>query len=568
MPSKLLPKSIWKVAVGAAKKPRRLHLVADKDGLFSCPVKSCDSNFYETQRGCRKHVFNRHGWYYYFETKPNVEEVLPQAKTTRRELKKSNRSKTTEMPMFNRDCAFDKSFKVWLCSPGGGSKGYTQASQISCRVLKFLKFCCQDCCPTWEIPNTVVDYCLGSITSISDFVDYLKDTWKVGFAGMIGYMNSISHVLDYRRMDKRETSQLFIASEIYIDRVKKTFAKKMRSEWNILLSVEYLSKINCWATLEDMQQVIPFHADKFTQVILNASSANNVIVPAHDLSFCTSYIIAILFIMVKASRPMTFQYLTVSMFQSIGGDGMIDQTTFKTQSKYGFDTVIFSTDVQDIINGYITCIRKRLNPKCDYILISRNGNQLTRLSDVFGRIVFQAIGKYINPTRYRQIIETESAERLSVDDQNVLSEDQKHTSLVARVHYQKLKSRNVAEKGIEAMDKLRDETISKLTIQTIKNSLQSKATETPDFQIASTSATKGNKENDSIDEQVESFVNDNQGKRQKKVPFSSIEDKFLKAGIKKHGTSWKAILTDQEFKFHPSRKTATLCQRARRCQYT
>ena len=565
MRSKLLPKSVWKDALGASKKPRRLHLLADDDGLFSCPVNICDSGLYETQRGCRKHVHNRHGWYYYFDVKPNVEHVLPQTTITKKAVKKSKRSNTKDMPMFNKDCLFDKTFKNWLCSPGGGSKGYVQASQVSCRLLKFLKFCCADCCPTWEIPNAVVDYCLGSIASISDFIDYLKDTWKVGYAGMIGYMNSISHALDFRRMDTGESSQLFIASEIYTERVKKTFSKKMRSEWNVLLSVEYLSKIDSWATLEDMQQVLPFNADKFTQVLLNASSGDNVIVPAHDLSFCTSYIISVLFIMVKASRPMTFQYLTVTMFNSIGKDGMIDQTNFKTQNKYGFDTIIFPSNVQVIVKGYITCIRKRLNPICDYLLISRNGTQLTRLSDIFGRAVFQAIGKYINPTRYRQIIETESAEILSIDEQKILSEDQKHTSLVAKVHYQKLRSRDVAEKGRNVMDKLRDGTKSQQTISSIENALITKQTDEPDFQIASTSF-KNNKENDSDDEKTDTIIKPKE-KRQKKVAFSSIEDTFLKSGLAKHGSSWKSILTDPEFKFHPTRKTATLFRRAKLCKF-
>ena len=52
-------------------------------------------------------------------------------------------------------------------------------------------------------------------------------------------------------------------------------------------------------------------------------------------------------------------------------------------------------------------------------------------------LVHQAIGKYIHPTRYSQIIETASAERLSRQDQDTISEDQKHSSTVAKVFYKK-----------------------------------------------------------------------------------------------------------------------------------
>ena len=66
----------------------------------------------------------------------------------------------------------------------------------------------------------------------------------------------------------------------------------------------------------------------------------------------------------------------------------------------------------------------------------------------------QAIGKYVNPTRYRQIIETESSDLLSVEEQGVISLDQKHTSNVAKVHYQKKRSRSVAQKAMNCTEKL------------------------------------------------------------------------------------------------------------------
>ena len=54
----------------------------------------------------------------------------------------------------------------------------------------------------------------------------------------------------------------------------------------------------------------------------------------------------------------------------------------------------------------------------------QKGYQLSRLSDVMGKLVFDSIGKYIHPTRYRQIIETESCETLDTTEQEWISEDQ------------------------------------------------------------------------------------------------------------------------------------------------
>ena len=63
------------------------------------------------------------------------------------------------------------------------------------------------------------------------------------------------------------------------------------------------------------------------------------------------------------------------------------------------------------------------------------------------KLVYQAIGKYIHPTRYRQIVETESAKKLCLEDQEYICLDQKHSSQVARIYYQKNTSRSVAVDG-------------------------------------------------------------------------------------------------------------------------
>ena len=77
-------------------------------------------------------------------------------------------------------------------------------------------------------------------------------------------------------------------------------------------------------------------------------------------------------------------------------------------------------------------------------------NQLT----IFRRIVYEAVGKYINPTRYCQIIKTESIEKTDTSEEVNLLENQKHTSPFDKIHYQKCKSEDKRKK--KTMDKLRD----------------------------------------------------------------------------------------------------------------
>ena len=80
------------------------------------------------------------------------------------------------------------------------------------------------------------------------------------------------------------------------------------------------------------------------------------------------------------------------------------------------------------------------------------------------KLVFDATGKYVHPTRYRQFVETASSRQLSSIAQSTISEDRKHSSVVARVPYQKQRSREVASKAHEYLERLHGEKGSELEI--------------------------------------------------------------------------------------------------------
>ena len=117
-------------------------------------------------------------------------------------------------------------------------------------------------------------------------------------------------------------------------------------------------------------------------------------------------------------------------------------------------SLILTDARMQVLHNYISIVRPLLNPRCDYVLIMRNGGQHSELGDVMSKLVFDAIGKYIYPTRYRQIVETQSLNQLTSTEQKIFSEDQKHSSAVAKIHYQKQWSREVAVKGHECLLKV------------------------------------------------------------------------------------------------------------------
>ena len=81
-------------------------------------------------------------------------------------------------------------------------------------------------------------------------------------------------------------------------------------------------------------------------------------------------------------------------------------------------------------------IRPRLNPACNYLLTE---------------------------------LETEGIEKLNTSEQENLSQDQKHTSAVAKIHYQKRKSEDMVTKAKKIIDKLRDKNESSLVINLINS---------------------------------------------------------------------------------------------------
>ena len=146
---------------------------------------------------------------------------------------------------------------------------------------------------------------------------------------------------------------------------------------------------------------------------------------------------------------MTYQYLTVDMCEKAKSNGgFVDQTTFKTTKTYGFDSFILDVKSIALIDEYIKYIRPLLNPLCDFLLVNRNGLQFSKLTDLMSKLVYDAIGKYIQPTCYRQIIETASSHKLSPHEQFWLSEDQNTVQL-----WQEFITKRYAQEMLPAKDK-------------------------------------------------------------------------------------------------------------------
>ena len=541
---------------GVSPKPKRLHLEKDEtDRLYHCPIQECDHDGFQSQRGCRKHVNTKHGWFYFFDQKPEQEGLVASAKEDADDDKSSKIAIQTGriLPSFPASSQIGESFTKWLSGSGGGCKKDRVAQQIVKRCFKFLKFCCED---EEELSFEVLDFSLCSHSLLFKFIDYLQDECKLGHGGRLGYIDAISDLIDFRKINGASDKVLrnLSSTELYLKRARKTVAKMMRLQWTQDLDIETLDARGHWTTMEELLEVVTFHLPRYENTVKTCKTIPGQVNPS-DLTFATKFVAVYLFIKVKGSRPMTYQYLTVGMVRTAKENGgFIDQNHFKTASKYGFDSLILTDASMKVLESYINFVRPLLKPQCQFVLVTRNGGQHSKLGDVMSKLVFDAIGKYIHPTRYRQIVETQSLDKLTSKEQRILSEDQKHSSAVAKVHYQKQRSREVAVKAHECLQKLQGSKGSE-----VDEDVHARI----DGSTSSSTLSVETIENASVSPPRKGFVLRSQRKLHRVMKFTSDEDDFLQKGINRHGYGqWTAILRDSDFKFQEGRTADSQKKRA------
>ena len=115
----------WQAMDGAAQGKRRLHIRNNDKGTFTCPVKLCLHADFRSNRGLRKHIDNKHPWFYYFEEQPEIkreeiELIQPAIKT----------ASTLNIPSFSIDEGRGNDFLTWLETTCGGGKSYREEKQI------------------------------------------------------------------------------------------------------------------------------------------------------------------------------------------------------------------------------------------------------------------------------------------------------------------------------------------------------------------------------------------------------------------------------------------------------
>ena len=76
----------------------------------------------------------------------------------------------------------------------------------------------------------------------------------------------------------------------------------MRANWTTELDIETLESRRSWATLPEVQSIIPFHRERYESVLENCMACRSSVSPA-DVTFATRFVAAYLFLKVKGFSP-------------------------------------------------------------------------------------------------------------------------------------------------------------------------------------------------------------------------------------------------------------------------
>lgn len=585
----------WSSLDGARKKKRKLSFEADEDDLFVCPISNCLHAGYKSKRGLRKHIINQHEWYLFFDNQPKVSREEAQ----RRPVTK-NKPSTHKQPAYSIDTGFGLDLVVWLQTPCGGGKSARDAKQIARRGMKFLLFCVGDSEDGMSAPENYVDCCIGNATMLMKFLQYIMEEWRLKSAGAISYLQAISDLCDFRKWHgvTDSTLRLFAVTEVYLRRSKSTLYRKRNLEYSRDLSLESLIAQKSWATMKELEQVLPYHSDKYKNIFQRAGENDGETLTVSDLAFATRFIITFLLLRVKCTRPMSLQYLTVDMIEAAKqNDGFVDQTKFKTSNQFLFDTLKFTKDALDFVVMYMERIRPLCTPKCDYVILNSNGTQYTSFCNAMSILTHEAIGKHITPTRYRAIVETESVERLDKEKQAIISQDQKHSSAIARRCYQKKLSRQIAVDGAKVMkelagdnrehhtellvNSLRDAESGPSVVEEIEKAkstidecieigdIPNVVNETINLDDIPSSSTSTQVPDDTpnliVNDDIQVKKEEMEHGKKSFLLFTKTEDEYLRSGYAKHKKSkkkWSDILNDEDYKFQDGRNRDSLRMRA------
>ena len=173
--------------------------------------------------------------------------------------------------------------------------------------MKFLMASVGDSEVEQRVSEEFIDCCLGSPSIVINFFKISTEVWKISSSAALNYMKSVSDLMDWRKSNGVSDNVLrsFAVSEVYIRRGKDNLSKKKKLEYSRNLDLEQLISRDSWATVEEMEEVIPYHTPRY-KYVLDLCKEGTSSPGVSQLAFASRFLATFFFLRVKCTRPMTY----------------------------------------------------------------------------------------------------------------------------------------------------------------------------------------------------------------------------------------------------------------------
>ena len=124
-----------------------------------------------------------------------------------------------------------------------------------------------------------LDACLRSPEAVINFMQAVSGEWGLKSSGALNYVKAMADLVDFRKSHSvsPHVLQSFAVTEVYLRRGKDNLRKKKAIEYSRNLDLETLIWKDSLATLEELENVVPFHASKFQEIY--ESTKNEMTLP-------------------------------------------------------------------------------------------------------------------------------------------------------------------------------------------------------------------------------------------------------------------------------------------------
>ena len=141
-------------------------------------------------------------------------------------------------------------------------------------------------------------FCVGSTENVRCFINTIQNKWRIGNSRQISYIHALIDLIDFRKLTEVLASILhnFGVVEMFLTPARKCMSKKMSME----LHIKTWEHKGHWATMKELQHVIPLHLPRFELCKKNSADCSI------DLTFATRFITTFLFLRVKGTQTKTY----------------------------------------------------------------------------------------------------------------------------------------------------------------------------------------------------------------------------------------------------------------------